>query len=334
VKVAVLHGKVMAGAARDEQDVLVQVACVSQALAELGYEPVPVALSLNMAEAANNLLAVKPAFVFNLVEAIEGRGNLIPCAPLLLDALRLPYTGAPAEAMFLSSGKIAAKKIMLGTGISTPDFFAADGPWPTTLRANRYIIKSQWEHASLGLDESAVFYPSDIEQLRSKILALQERLGGACFAEAFIDGREMNIALLAGAAGVEVLPPAEIIFADYPPDKVRMLCYDAKWTPDSFEYEHTRRTFDFPPQDEPLLRQLAEISTHCWEVFNLRGYARVDFRIDEAGKPWVLEINANPCLSPDGGFVAAAAKGGLDYNELIGRIIQDINMGTPYWFMK
>jgi D-alanine-D-alanine ligase len=324
VKVAVLHGKVMAGAAQDEQDVLVQVASVSQALTQLGYEPVPVALSLNMAETADNLLALKPAFVFNLVEAIEGRGNLIPCAPLLLDALQLLYTGAQAEAMFLSSGKIAAKKIMRTAGIATPDCLTVDGPWPAALKTTRYIIKSEWEHASLGLDESAVFYPADIEHLRNKILALHKRLGSACFAEAFIDGRELNISLLAREAGPEVLPPAEIIFADYPPDKVRMLCYQAKWTPDSFEYEHTRRTFDFAPQDEPLLRQVFDISALCWNTFNLRGYARVDFRIDQTGQPWVLEVNANPCLSPDGGFVAAAARGGLDYNGLIGRIINDI----------
>ena len=324
MKVAVLHGKVMAGAAQDEQDVLVQAECVSQALAQLGYEPVPIALSLNMAETADELLSLKPAFVFNLVEAIEGRGNLISCAPLLLDALQLPYTGAQAEAMFLSSDKIAAKKIMRMAGIATPDCFTVDGPWLIALASTRYIIKSAWEHASLGLDESAVIYPADIEHLQQKILAMRERLGTSCFAEAFIDGREMNIALLAGEAGPEVLPPAEIIFADYPPDKVRMLCYDAKWTPDSFEYEHTRRTFDFPPQDAVLLRQVSDIATLCWNVFNLRGYARVDFRIDQVGQPWVLEVNANPCLSPDGGFVAAAARGGLDYNGLIGRIINDI----------
>ena len=70
--------------------------------------------------------------------------------------------------------------------------------------------------------------------------------------------------------------------------------------------------------------QLSDMSILCWDVFNLRGYARVDFRIDPAGKPWVLEVNANPCLSPDGGFVAAAARAGLDYNGLIGRIIKDI----------
>lgn len=324
MKVAVLHGQIMAGAAQDEQDVLVQVECVSQALTQLGYAPVPVALSLNMAETADQLRALQPAFVFNLVEAIEGRGNLIPCAPLLLDALRLPYTGAQTEAMFLSSGKMTAKKIMRTAGIATPDCLSLDGPWPAALPKTRYIIKSAWEHASLGLDAGSVFYPADTAQLQQKILALQKHLGSSCFAEAFIDGRELNISLLAGERGPEVLPPAEIIFAGYPPDKVRMLCYRAKWATDSFEYEHTPRTFDFPPQDEPLLRQLADISSLCWETFNLRGYARVDFRIDEAGQPWVLEVNANPCLSPDGGFVAAAARGGLDYNGLIGRIIRDI----------
>lgn len=324
MKVAVLHGKLIAGAAQDEQDVLVQVECVSQTLAQLGYEPVPVALSLNMAETVADLLALKPAFVFNLVEAIEGRGNLIPCAPLLLDSLQLPYTGAQSEAMFLSSGKIIAKKIMRAAGIATPDFLTVDGPWPAALKTTRYIIKSEWEHASLGLDASAVCESADIEHLLNKIGALRERLGGSCFAETFIDGRELNISLLAREAGPEVLPPAEIIFTDYPPDKVHMLCYRAKWTPDSFEYEHTRRTFAFPPQDESLLRKVSDISLLCWKVFNLRGYARVDFRIDTTGQPWVLEVNANPCLSPDGGFVAAAARGGLDYNELIGRIIKDI----------
>jgi D-alanine-D-alanine ligase len=73
-----------------------------------------------------------------------------------------------------------------------------------------------------------------------------------------------------------------------------------------------------------LLRQLADIALRCWEIFNLRGYARVDFRIDAAGHPWVLEINANPCISPDGGFVAAAARVGLDYNGIVSSIINDI----------
>ena len=329
MQVAVLYGKIMDGATEDEQDVLVQADAVSRSLGRLGFDPVPVALSLNLAATMEELQALKPAFVFNLLEAIEGKGNLISCAPLILDTLRLPYTGASAEAMFLTSGKIAAKQIMRLAGIATPDWWSPEFPPAAALQQAGFIIKSVWEHASCGLDESALMLTSAPDVLTGKIRDLEERLGGSCFAEAFIEGREFNVSLLAGKGGPEVLPPAEIIFAEYPPHKVRMVCYRAKWVPDSFEYNHTPRSFTFPPGDAPLLKLLADTAVHCWNVFRLRGYARVDFRVDNSGRPWVLEVNANPCLSPDGGFTAAAARAGLDYDELIARIIKDLPRGAP-----
>jgi D-alanine-D-alanine ligase len=66
-----------------------------------------------------------------------------------------------------------------------------------------------------------------------------------------------------------------------------------------------------------------DIARRCWPLFGLRGYARVDFRVDESNQPWVLEINANPCLSPDAGFVAAASQAGLSYRQVVERIVQD-----------
>ncbi len=72
-----------------------------------------------------------------------------------------------------------------------------------------------------------------------------------------------------------------------------------------------------------LISSLREISLRCWNIFSLRGYARVDFRVDNNGKPWVLEINANPCLSPDAGFAAALEKASIKYHEAIGFIIDD-----------
>lgn len=324
MRVVILHDRVGADCTRDEQDVLVQAELVSRALTQLGHEPLPLALSLNLAETAEKLLHLKPDIVFNLVETIEGKGNLIACGPLVLDNLGLPYTGAQAEAMFLTSGKITAKKMLRAAGIATPDWLTLESPWPEELNMTRWIVKSNWEHASLGLDESALSSLGDRKNLQSKIREMQRQLGGSCFAEAFIEGRELNLSLLAGKAAPEVLPPAEIIFDEYPPDKNRIVCYRAKWIEDSFEYRHTPRSFDFPPEDEPMLKQLADISRHCWIAFNLNGYARVDFRIDNTGRPWVLEVNANPCLSPEGGFVAAAERVGIDHKGLVERIIKDI----------
>jgi len=150
-----------------------------------------------------------------------------------------------------------------------------------------------------------------------------DQLGGECFAEQFVDGREFNLSMLASQEGPEVLPPAEMRFIDYPPGKWKVVGYRAKWDEGSFESLHTERSFEFAKSERPLLQKLMETARKCWDLFGLRGYARVDFRVDEQNQPWVLEINANPCLSPDAGFVAAASQGGLSYRQVVKRIIQD-----------
>ncbi|MBU1397503.1 MAG: D-alanine--D-alanine ligase, partial [Proteobacteria bacterium] len=124
--------------------------------------------------------------------------------------------------------------------------------------------------------------------------------------------------------GVEILPPAEILFVGYPSGKLKIVDYRAKWKPKSFEYLHTDRTFNFGPEDEHIIKSLKTTAAECWNLFGLKGYARVDFRVDGSGKPWVLEINANPCLSSDGGFAVASALVGLDFPMVVKRIIDAI----------
>ncbi|MCX5821807.1 MAG: D-alanine--D-alanine ligase, partial [Deltaproteobacteria bacterium] len=80
-------------------------------------------------------------------------------------------------------------------------------------------------------------------------------------------------------------------------------------------------------QDASLLALLKDMALRCWKLFDLRGYARVDFRVDREGRPWILEVNANPCLSPDAGFSAAALRAGLTFPDVLGRII---NKGVKF----
>jgi D-alanine-D-alanine ligase len=120
-----------------------------------------------------------------------------------------------------------------------------------------------------------------------------------------------------------VLPPAEIDFSAFAPGKPRIVGYRAKWAEDSDEYRQTPRRFDFPASDRTLLDRLSDLARACWNEFDLRGYARVDFRVDREGRPWILEINANPCLSPDAGFAAALQQAGIEYSAAIARIVGD-----------
>jgi D-alanine-D-alanine ligase len=324
MKVVFLHDDLPANARADELDVLVQVEAVSRVLANLGHSSERLAFTLDLGAVADRLRALRPDVVFNLVESVEGRGRLIYLAPALLDALRMPYTGAGAEAMLLTSSKLLTKKLLAAHGVATPPWFALPGPPEAELPvAGRYIIKSVWEEASVGLDDDAIVRVEDADVLRRELRARAGQLGGSAFAELYIEGREFNLALLADAAEPQLLPPAEIQFVDYPAGKPRFVGYRAKWDDQSFEYRHTPRTFDFPPGDADLLAELNHLARECWEVFNLRGYARVDVRVDQSSKPWVLEINANPCLSPDAGFPEAAAQAGLSMEHVVERLLAD-----------
>jgi D-alanine-D-alanine ligase len=321
--VAILHGAVPADAPPDEQDVLVEVATVAEGLGTLGFDAVAVPLTLDLAAARRRLKALKPAVVFNLVESVEGQGRFVHLATTLLDSLGLPYTGAGTTATVLSASKPLAKRTMRAAGIPTaPWVDDASGRLPVPDFAGPYIVKSVWEHASIGLDAgSIVATAADVPAVAAAKAATH---GGEWFAEQFIAGREFNLGLVGGPDGPEVLPIAEMTFVDYPEGAPRIVDYAAKWDASSFAFHHTVRDFDLPPSDGPLLARLGSIARACWSAFGLDGYARVDFRVDEAGRPWVLEVNTNPCISPDGGFFAAAARAGLALPDLLQRILDDI----------
>jgi D-alanine-D-alanine ligase len=321
-RVAVLYTRLPDETTDDQQDILDYVDSVSATLQEIGYEPVPVPATLDLADLVLRLKEMKPVFAFNLVDAIHEHDQLLSLVPSVLEAFRIPSTGVNARGNFLTTDKILAKEILGLAGIATPawqrcDDVAARGPrLPLPC-----IIKPVWYDASFGMDEKAICRTA--EDLSGKVAAVPFRERDSFFAEEFIDGREFNLSVLAREDGVHVLPPAEMLFVDYPPGKPKIVDFKAKWDPDSFEFTHTSRRFDFTGEDQKLLEELKSISLKSWEVFGLTGYARVDFRIDRAGKPWVLEINANPCISPDAGFIAAAEKAGLNYAQTIKAIVDD-----------
>lgn len=322
-KIVILHSDISAESSEDELDCLRQAEVISGAIRILGYEPVLLPFVLDLNQTIKELKTINPRAVFNIVETLAGRGSLIHLAPALLDYLKIPYTGCPTDAMFVTSNKPLAKKLLRQSGIATPDWLEQDGSFFQGSKAEKYLIKSSWEHASVGLDENSLISYQNNKELLTEMNRREKLLGGSCFAEAYIDGREFNVALIAESAGVRVLPIAEMIFQDYAEGKPKLVDYRAKWVADSFEYHNTIRKYEFEGRDDKLLKLLHKISLRCWEFFGLRGYARVDFRVDKNGKPWVLEVNTNPCLSPDAGFAAALEQTKIEYPKAMEMIITD-----------
>lgn len=313
--VVVLHEDLGADARADEADALLQVAQVGEALEALHWKVETRAIGLDLATGLERLRERQPGCVFNLVESLGGKGNLIALVPALLESSSFPFTGSGSMAISLSSHKIVAKRWMRSEGIPTPDWQLDAGDRGAA--GQRWIVKSLWEHASLGLDDDSVV--GDRAAAEARIRECTERFGGHWFAERYVDGREFNISIIEQNGQPHVLPLAEIDFVDYPPEKPRIVGYAAKWDPQAREYKATERRFPVIADDtREILQSLAR---RCWMLFGLRGYARVDIRLDQAGNPWVLEVNANPCLSRDAGFTAAAAEAGIRSRQVIEMIL-------------
>ncbi|MGE3164100.1 MAG: ATP-grasp domain-containing protein [Planctomycetota bacterium] len=336
MRVVVLHNDPSEDACVAPEDVLRQRDAVAEALTCLGHDATCVGCTLDLGRLRTDLEPLQPDVVFNLVESLGGTDRLMSLTTLLLDALEIPYTGAPTEALWKTSNKLRAKAQLRSTELPTPVSWTSGEPRGARASAadgnpRRWIIKATWEHASFAMDDTAVVTARDLEELAALVEERERRIGRPHFAEEYIEGREFNLSLLASTESVtghkmvpQVLPAAEIEFRGYPPGKPRIVGQRAKWDADSFEYRETPRRFDFEPMDENLIEELSDLAVRCWGQFDLRGYARVDFRVDPAGRPWILEVNANPCLSPDAGFAAAVAHAGLDYPSAIARILADV----------
>jgi D-alanine-D-alanine ligase len=337
MRVAILHNAVASDDSQSDRDVLVQVEVVRQSLDRLGHKFEMVPVTLDLESVVRRLERERPDVVFNLVESLGGSDWLAFMATAILDLLGIAYTGSPTGALFLTIDKLAAKSRMREAGLPTPDWLTTNRSPSASRRAptaedtgtapdelpGRFIIKPIWEHASLGMDAGAVVDIRDAAELTAKLAERTAKCQCPCFAERFVDGREFNLSVLASAAGPEVLPPAEIDFSAFAEGAPRIVGYEAKWDEKSFEYNNTPRTFDFAPADQGLLEELADLARACWRLFGLGGYVRVDLRVDAAGRPWILEINANPCLSPDAGFAAAVERAGIGFDRAVERILSD-----------
>lgn len=316
----ILYNELSSNPGPDETDVLDQVRLVAEMLDQLEIGHQTLEFSLNLQKNRDALERLKPDFVFNMVESVNNRGDLVFLAPALLNSIGIPFTGGSLETIFLTSSKTLTKQWLNHAGIPTAYWYQGQDIF-TPQRGKKYIIKPIWEEGSLGLDEDSVFDAGD-PVFAEKIKRTNFKTH---FIEEYIDGREFNVSMLATESTPQVLPIPEMIFENYTPGKPKILGYTAKWNVDSFEYRNTNRSFDLPKSDDSLLEKLRSISLKCWDIFAINGYARVDFRVDGNGNPWVLEVNVNPCITPDSGFYSACEQAGISFREAVKRIITDIS---------
>jgi D-alanine-D-alanine ligase len=297
-------------------DVMAQVEAIESSLTALGRPSTRLPMTRDLPRFLRAVEAAGITAAFNLCESIDDDPFFVAHPAAILELLGIPFSGSPSAALQSTTDKHLMKLILHGAGLPTPGSFLYSGDKPFDVDDMEFpvILKPQFQDASIGIDQESV-----IDQPHRLAAALQHlhRRFGPILVEEYIDGREFNVSVL-GNAPPHTLPVAEIDFSGMPGSLKKIVGYRAKWEPESIEYRETKRIF--PSLGDVISSGLTDIAVSCYRLFGLRDYGRVDLRMDRSGRLFVLEINANPCLSPDAGFAAAFCEAGLDYTAMVAQM--------------
>jgi len=305
--------------ARARADVAHVADAVADALDGRGFRTVQVPIR-RPADVVRALRQFSPDVVFNLCESLVSDPRYEPAVVGLLERLGAVFTGNGQAVLRLCLDKAACNEALRRAGVPVPSsaLVRSVGDLPAALLYPA-IVKPNGEDGSTGIHSGSVVH--DRAQALAEVAQLCNA-GKSAIIQRYISGREVNIALLGTADNgpMRVLPMAEIDFGEMPPGKPHIVSYAAKWDPESPEWRGTRVVPASLP--EPVVRRLTRLARAVGNALDLGGYARVDVRIDESDRPYVVDVNPNCDIGPTAGLSRAAARDGLDYPDLIAAVVQ------------
>jgi D-alanine-D-alanine ligase len=251
-----------------------------------------------------------------VVNLCEGVGAVSRAESLVAGTLELagvPFTGVKPEVLITCLRKPVANALLSARGIPVPRWIQPSGNRVPTDFPLPAIVKPATEDASVGIDQGSVVTSRRV--LTQRVAQLSEEFDEV-IVQQYIGGRELAV----GFVGDQVLPISEIDFSAMPLGAWPILCFDAKWTAGSPADAGSQSVC---PARVPkaLQDRLVTLARDAWRAVGGTGYGRVDFRVDDAGQPWVLEVNPNPDLSEDAGLARMARAFGWSYEDLVLRIV-------------
>jgi D-alanine-D-alanine ligase len=263
---------------------------------------------------------VKPHIAFNLLEAFHEVGTFDQNVVSYLELLRLPYTGCNPRGMLLARDKALSKKLLHYHRIAVPDFaVVARGRKPRLSKRLSFplMVKSLTQEASIGISQASVV--DDEAKLAERVQFIHDSIGTDAIVERYIEGRELYCGII-GNQRLQVFPVWEMTFANMPESQHRIATERVKWSA-KYQAKVGIATGQARSLPDGTADQIQHISRRVYRVLELSGYARVDLRLDEAGRVYVLEANPNPQIARDEDFAASAAVAGLPYPLLLQRIL-------------
>jgi D-alanine-D-alanine ligase len=291
---------------------------IAAALGDDGHDAQLVPVDGDLAALRSRLTELDPDCAFNLCESLAGDARLESAVPLLLELLGIPFTGSPPEVLSFALRKDRVKRRLEAAGIPTPAGRVLTGPDDVCDLAFPLIVKPVREDGSVGIWRTSVVQSAS--ELASAVNAVVTTLRQPCLVEQFVDGRELNVAML-GHPTPRVLPLSEIDFSALPADAPRIVSYDAKWTTGSADDLGTVPVLH-PLLPNAVAARVRRAAAEAFRAVGVRDYGRVDVRLAATGIPYVVDVNPNCDLSSGAGMARAAAAVGIDYGSLVGLLVR------------
>ncbi len=299
---------------KDERDVV-------RTLLKLGHKVQTFGIHDDVAPLVEYIQRERPDVVFNLCESFNTDRKHEPNLTGLLELLQVPYTGAPPESLSLCKDKGLTKKLLTFHDVRVPRFVVSFKSRPARKIPADFsfpaIVKPLSLESSEGIARASIVH--DADECLDRLRFLHDSLECDAIAEEFIDGRELYVGVL-GNERLTVLPPTELFFKQLPERTPRILTYKAKWD-ETYRKKYGIDSAAARKIPKQTLEQINDAVKTTYRLLKLKGYARVDLRLDANDVAVVLEVNPNPSIKRTDDFAWAAKQAGIEYDELIEKIV-------------
>lgn len=292
---------------------------VREALVRLGHDVSMVGLAGDLAVLRQAIRDTRPHVVFNLLEEFNSEIRNVSHVLGYLELIGQAYTGCNPTGMLFATDKALQRKILRHHRIAAPEFaisrIGRACRAPARL-AYPMIVKSLTHHGSMGISQASVV--NDESELRERVAFVHEQIGTDAIIERYVHGRELYVSIL-GNERLQVMPIWDLEIDKWPEGAPFIATEKIKW---DARYQDKIGVTIGPADIDPALgAQITRACKRAYRALEQSGYARVDLRLDEHDKFWIIESNPNPQLARDEEFAEAALGTGLEYDQLIQRIL-------------
>lgn len=316
------------GLTEKEIDVFRSEYDVYSTLYNLGHDIRVVGISDSVSKLREAVQEWQPHVVFNLVQEFSGITSYEHYVVAYLEMMRQQYTGCNPRGLMLSRDKVLTKQLLAWHRIATPAFHLF--PFGVRFKEPKkgklgfpLFVKSATEDASVGIAQASIV--QDMQQLRERVEFIHDNVQSDALVEEYIDGREFYIGVL-GNTRLTTLPIWEIDFGTLAEKRSGIATSRVKWDR-AYQARHGIKTGLAEGLSKAEADKLARLAKRIYRALHMCGFARLDLRMGQDGKVFLLEANANPDLTRGEDLAESAEAAGIDYDKLISRIV---NLGMSY----